>query len=454
MLTLAFFGFFSFFSQVHDLSAAEIYPDEVAAIISALMKHNTLESSKRALALMSLWRSAGRASEPAYLHYDAFTWNSLHKTPVIEMPQSKSSKCKMIPFMAGAHHHFCWLTTFGDYMAMLRGPIEYEEDKPNFLLPDLQGPNASTKMTNFIKALQPAGKPGAQKGYEKVAVSTLPPKPTAAGFRPGSCSTLAMYLPAEIAVHTTGHDLTGLSALWEYLNTHIALCIPGAIVLSGWMEGRSGQIGGNIPMKGAVPPSLLPITQVLPPGRSASMEQLENFADKLFSLQDGGPPMFRRGGSLRPMIHACLACLIMYYPERHRAGEVPTVLRLMMDCYEEPGVLDMPSTDDPHWVIVMWAGVVRARFEVDNAHLRAAQHQEGPDRIIAVLQQLGNSVARLSEGMSSLNATVSYLQQHIDTLMSQRDEARLPAQQRAQPHSQLSRRHSELSRHFELSCRR
>ena len=88
---------FSFFSQVHDLSAAEIYPDEVAAIISALMKHNTLESCKRALALMSLWRSAGRASEPAYLHYDAFTWNSLHKTPVIEMPQSKSSKCKMIP---------------------------------------------------------------------------------------------------------------------------------------------------------------------------------------------------------------------------------------------------------------------------------------------------------------------------------------------------------------------
>jgi hypothetical protein len=149
------------------------------------MKHNTLESCKRALALMSLWRSAGRASEPAYLHYDAFTWNSLHKTPVIEMPQSKSSKCKMIPFMAGAHYHFCWLTTFGDYMAMLRGPIEYEADKPNFLLPDLQGPNASTKMTNFIKALQTAGKPGAQKGYEKVAVSTLPPKPTAAGFRRG-----------------------------------------------------------------------------------------------------------------------------------------------------------------------------------------------------------------------------------------------------------------------------
>ena len=97
MLTLAFFVFFPFFSQVHDLSAAEIYPDEVAAIISALMKHNTLESSKRALALMSLWRSAWRASEPAYLHYDAFTWYSLHKTPVIEMPQSKSSKCKIIP---------------------------------------------------------------------------------------------------------------------------------------------------------------------------------------------------------------------------------------------------------------------------------------------------------------------------------------------------------------------
>ena len=34
---------------------------------------------------------------------------------------------------------------------------------------------------------------------------------------------------AELVVHTTVHDLTGLSALWEYLNARISLsaCHPG-----------------------------------------------------------------------------------------------------------------------------------------------------------------------------------------------------------------------------------
>jgi hypothetical protein len=41
---------------------------------------------------------------------------------------------------------------------------------------------------------------------------------------------------------STGHDLIDLSALWEYLNARISLCILGAICLElgslGWRTGR------------------------------------------------------------------------------------------------------------------------------------------------------------------------------------------------------------------------
>ena len=44
---------------------------------------------------------------------------------------------------------------------------------------------------------------------------------------------LAMSMPAEIAVHTTGHDLTDLSALWEYLDCKESLVVVGSIVTGG-----------------------------------------------------------------------------------------------------------------------------------------------------------------------------------------------------------------------------
>tara|TARA_B100000795_G_scaffold93052_1_gene68091 strand:+ start:647 stop:814 length:168 start_codon:yes stop_codon:yes gene_type:complete len=43
-----------------------------------------------------------------------------------------------------------------------------------------------------------------------------------------------MSLAAELSVHTTGHDLTNMSALWEYIGALISLCIPGAVILAGW----------------------------------------------------------------------------------------------------------------------------------------------------------------------------------------------------------------------------
>ena len=76
--------------------------------------------------------------------------------------------------------------------------------------------------------------------------------------------------------------------------------MPGAIVLAGWTY----QFRGQLP-KAPVHPSLKALV-------GESLPQLENMIDKLFSLHDRSPPMLLQGGSLRPMMHAMLATLIMY----------------------------------------------------------------------------------------------------------------------------------------------
>ena len=62
-------------------------------------------------------------------------------------------------------------------------------------------------MTAIVKGMQPSDKTGHIAMYKDFSISSLPEAPTAAGFRPGACDTLACAIPAEIMVHTTGHDL-------------------------------------------------------------------------------------------------------------------------------------------------------------------------------------------------------------------------------------------------------
>ena len=178
------------------------------------------------------------------MSYEGLKWNPLHKTPCMECPQSKPSKLKFVPFVAGNHRHSDWLLDFADHLVLLRGSLVWDSEEKTWLLPSLQGSGtASTKLSGYLKGMQPAGRSGALGRYSNVSVSILPPGITAASVRPGAADTLCQSVPAELAVHTTGHDLTSLSALWEYLHARISLCIPGAVTLAGWTPFAYGQNG-------------------------------------------------------------------------------------------------------------------------------------------------------------------------------------------------------------------
>ena len=204
-----------------DCSASELYLTHIEAISAALARADFKEATDRKLSIKTLWAAAGRSGEPAHLSLKTMSWNALHDAPVIESFQSKPGKLKFVVIIAAANRHASWLLDFGDSLTFDHGMASYTEGEQFWLLPDLGGAaNAGTKLNNYIKALQPAGRPGALKKYSDIGcdVPSLPIQSTAAGVRPGAAETLCMATPAEYAVHNTGHDLTGFSALFEYLN--------------------------------------------------------------------------------------------------------------------------------------------------------------------------------------------------------------------------------------------
>lgn len=110
-------------------------------------------------------------------------------------------------------------------------------------------------MGSYLKAVLPRSRGGAAK-YESVAVGEheLPHSVTAGGCRPGVCNTLASFLPTELALQTTGHDMKGQSSFYEYVDFDRTRCQAGATVLAGWPAFPWGRLG-----KGPRAASLEPI---------------------------------------------------------------------------------------------------------------------------------------------------------------------------------------------------
>ena len=274
----------------------------------------------------------------------------------------------------------------------------FSADEKAWLIPDLQGDNSGTKLSSWIKGMQ-KGSAGLGR-YQDFAVK-LPADPTAAGIRHGAADTLACFIQAELAVHNTGHDLTGLCALWEYPRARIALCIPGAVVLAGWPAFPYGQMG-----KGPVHPSLSALTGI-------SVETFEPMIDVLFSFCDQTLPKLRVDGELRPMLHATLATMIMYYEERWEAKEMHKVLTFMREAFM---TIAAPG-ENAHLKLIEWGRIIKGTFDFQNLHLTEKLTHSGHEQIVHTVQQLGSNLARTQVMISDITRRQVEIENKLDTLI-------------------------------------
>jgi hypothetical protein len=277
-----------------------------------------------------------------------------------------------------------------------------------------------------MKAMQAPGLPGSLQKFQDYAIThdkygvELPPAPTAKGMRHGACETICIGVPAELAIHVTGHDLTSVGALFNYLNARVALCIPGALLLAGWPGLPYGQTGN-----GSKFPSLETLVKA-----GVSMKRLEAMIDELFGFHDFSPPMLLSDGQLRPLMHVTLATMVMYYETRFKSKESEHVLARMRDAYDAK----MSTPGSPaHLVLIEWGDALKIQFKIDNAHLFNRKGHDLSEQVVAGLEGLGNNVARMSAQISDLaSRTISLEHQNSVLLQQMQQMMRIIAQQQQQ----------------------
>ena len=404
------------------------------------------EAARRKLAIICGWQSAGRAGECAWITLDSMVWDPYFGQLFAEELQQKTSKMKLVGFAAGATRHQCFFLHFGDYLASAPLSCGYgggyngdasaaraataparataaraaagsagraaaaraaddvgsdhgddsDDDGPgdaaDWMLPFLRVTQcAATKVSAFIKALQ-RGVSGAV-AYARFAVE-LPEGASAGGLRHGTCTELSTKMPVEFCVVATGHDMKGASALYEYLKVTRSMLQPAITVLAGFPAVPWGQLG-----KGPVAPSLSALGLGIDDASAMS-----RIVDGIFNFDSESPPTFLSRGSLRPMVEACAAALIMYYDERMRANEMRPILDHVCNTVAQEIAPGHPLHGHgiANTQLVQWGVVIRAKFVADNLHLTSRAASGGVDMMVQAVEQLSGVVQEQRALLQSL----------------------------------------------------
>lgn len=316
-----------------DKSETPVYSSHIKSCNAAYALAGTTKAVIRKLALTLCQRATGRASEVGWVTYDGLEWDPHFQTLFAELPQMKTSKCKIIAFAAGADRHCCPFLDWGDYWTLQPLRRAYNPTGANWVIPELQSTNTpGTTLGSYIKALIPNG-PILE--FQDYCVAGLPPDATAGGIRAGCCNELGAVMPVEIAVRGTGHEVVAVSTFFRYCNPTHAFCMAASIVLSGYAALPWGHQG-----KGPVPACLTALVILL----CLDMVIVDNMIDDLFRIDSASLPRLHRAGDLRPMVHAAFASMIMYFEERQLNNEMEQVRMYVPHSFLSDETSDAPSS--------------------------------------------------------------------------------------------------------------
>ncbi|XRB19838.1 hypothetical protein RI054_22g96850 [Pseudoscourfieldia marina] len=390
--------------ELIDKSATPIYSDTIRACVRAYqLTTGSAEAIMRALVIICLWLAAGRASEVAWLTFDSLKWDSLHQCVLQEVLQSKTSKSKMVAYVAGSCRHLCWFLAFGDFLTMCLASIIYNEERcQNWMFPDLQGYDAPRKRVGtYFKALRPSSRSAGARKFPEV--DGLPDDISGGGVRPGAANTLVTHMPVELACAVTGHDMRQQSALYEYIDAHVSPLIPGSTVLAGWPAFPWGQLG-----KAPTPPDLAPIEE-----RGVPLIALDDIIDKLYNIDSATPPMLGKTGSLRPAIRCAFASQLMYFSERRAVGEAHDIRLSMVNAVGAIMKCDAATAMES---ILSWGAVVRERFDSKNSRLHANSTNSIRTPLATVSDNVGVLSSTIGKYIHEQRMTMQTLETMIATL--------------------------------------
>jgi hypothetical protein len=307
----------------------------------------------------------------------SMSFDSLFNQVAAEVPQSKTSKVKVIAFVAGLTYYLCWFTLFGDCLMLDPERLEYTKGDPAFLLSHLHDHGSpGTRLGAYIKAMC---------GF----VTSLPAKPSAAGARVGAINKLLPLMPPFFVCAATGHEQRNDSAMFEYMNANMALQQPSACVFAGFPPMTYGSVG-----MGPAAPSLAPL---LNGDWGWTLEGVEAMINEVYRVDSASPKELQRGGCMRLALHASFAAQIMHYKAREKAREVPAVTNILLRAVaarleRHSGGSSSSSAmvltvvgGSAHSTLCAFGAAVRRNFDEANLLLTSRASHEGVERVVGVL---------------------------------------------------------------------
>ena len=131
------------------------------------------------------------------------------------------------------------------------------------------------------------------------------------------------------------------------------------------------------------------------------MDKMQDYIDRLFSLNSSSHSKLLRGGDLRPMMEASLAALLMYFNERVLTGEMRLVIIRMINTHKEC----FGSVTDPKVTLTSWGSQIQSNFVNQNLHLRARTADTSSVQVIEAVSNMGKSISLLINQVNKLQTS-------------------------------------------------
>ena len=262
----------------------------------------------RAFIILFIFLAVGRAGEVATSNWDKTLWCPINQNLRLLWSSTKTSKEKSLGIFSERRYPFMdyyWLLS---NLFMMGYFVQNRSDfGDRFFFPslrDMQPQSVAPKISQFLEILRPES---TNKQYGKV--NSLPPDVSSGSLRHSSINTMAaLGVPLESMVSMTGHFLTNMSAIYEYLNVTVTSTTIGMLALTGW------DVPSHVTF---VKAPATPTLEALRESQVISEDHLNALIDRVYMLHYDFTSFCSIGGSHREMIECMFATTLMHFKETH-----------------------------------------------------------------------------------------------------------------------------------------
>ena len=271
-------------------------------VVGAYYACDTNDAFFRRFVLLLIWHGVGRVAECTMLNWDLVKWCHTSGLLYFKWSQTKTSKQKRVIVCGAAdgyaadfyHALGCFLMAgFGQSTN-----AAMDSAQPCWLLPELKAISPSGVSKHVAQYLTDCKASKSTGTYAAIQIDGMDDDVSGNSMRHGAinaCKTAGV--PFEVLALSSGHEMTGKSAMFNYVYYDHVDTAPAAEALAG--HGLS-----------KCPPTLPTFASAVVNNNLGEQHEVDEFLKNLLQLRRD---VFYKDGRLRKLVEACGARLVQFF---------------------------------------------------------------------------------------------------------------------------------------------